>query len=159
MNIGQQRVHRSTITESADDIWRRLAPEWCAGYGQCISPSNGWSWNNSAWSHWTWDERTPYGSHQAPASSGHRSTPPTNSNRRAPYHRNADHYTSRSDGTTVRNLRRGTTADALEALRSSGVAALVDALIDDRYSRTGSSSILSLLKTWVLLPRRGLSRL
>ena len=52
-----------------------------------------------------------------------------------PYRRSTDRYTNRSDGATVRNLRRGTTADALDSLSASGVTALVEALINDKPAR------------------------
>ena len=48
----------------------------------------------------------------------------------------------------MRHVRRGATADALAALGAMGATALVDALLEDRYSKSATSSNLSLLKTW-----------
>ena len=56
----------------------------------------------------------------------------------------------RSDAPAVRNLVRGTTADALNALRALGMEALANALNADRYATSSADSNRSHLKTWSL---------
>ena len=60
---------------------------------------------------------------------------PIRGTRSRPHQSAADHPFAqpRLDEPLVRHLRRGTTTDALAALEAKGVAALVDALIQDRY--------------------------
>jgi hypothetical protein len=55
---------------------------------------------------------------------------------------------SRSDAPVVRNLRRGTVADAAAAVASIGMTVLVAALVADRVAPSGIGSSASLLKTW-----------
>ena len=48
----------------------------------------------------------------------------------------------------MRYLRRGTCTEALAALEVEGVSVVVDALLQDRYTRSAAASNASLLKTW-----------
>ena len=64
------------------------------------------------------------------------------------YARVANTIVTRSDAPLVRNLRRGTTADVLAALRDAGVVAFVEDLLKYRYARSAVTSTASFLKTW-----------
>jgi len=64
------------------------------------------------------------------------------------YSRAAKALGNRADAPVVRNLRRGTIADALAALRDAGVTALVEDLLKDRYAQSAEASNASLLTTW-----------
>ena len=55
---------------------------------------------------------------------------------------------TRPDAPMIRNLRRGSVTEALEALQGQGLDALVAELLQDRSARTAASSNRSLLKTW-----------
>ena len=57
---------------------------------------------------------------------------------------------TRSDAPVVRNLRRGSVTEALEALRGQGLETLVTELLQDRNARSSVASNRSLLKTWSL---------
>ena len=67
--------------------------------------------------------------------------------RGGPYSRAAARIVTRSDAPVVRNLRRGTTADALAALRDAGITALIEDLLQERYARSAATLSASLLKT------------
>ena len=134
-NLGLQRVQHSSASESTASIWARLAPTWASTNWAAHSTTWDWGWERGSWSRWSWhDHHHNYDSHS------HRRT----NNGHSRY----DPYNHRHDTTTVRHLRRGTTADALAALQASGVTALVESLVADRYSATGAASIKSLVRTW-----------
>ena len=48
----------------------------------------------------------------------------------------------------VRNVRRGSVADALRAFRELGAEALVEELLADRIAKSGVGPAASLLNTW-----------
>ena len=60
----------------------------------------------------------------------------------------ADQTIARKDEPLVRQLRRGTTADALAALDEKGSTALVDVLLKDRYVKGIAEANTSLVRTW-----------
>ena len=54
----------------------------------------------------------------------------------------------RTDAPVVRHVRRGTTAAAVAALATFGSIALVEALLQDRYAKSASSTTATLAPTW-----------
>ena len=56
----------------------------------------------------------------------------------------------RADAPCVRNLVRGTTADALAALKSLGIEQIIADLENDRYAASSANSNKSHVKTWSL---------
>ena len=128
-------VQHSSVFESTEERWRRLRPDWYA------SASGEWydGWARADAAHGV----------QVPVTG----TDPRRDYRTRPYStatstRAADHTLARHDASVVRHLRRGTCTDALAALEAEGVSAVVDALLQDRYSRSAAASNASLLKTW-----------
>jgi hypothetical protein len=54
----------------------------------------------------------------------------------------------RSDAPVVRNVRRGSYLDAVNALESGGAERVLVSLLDDRHARSSVASKASLLNTW-----------
>ena len=114
------RIQHSSVTESTDARWRRLRPDLY--------------WEPEAEAVATHIPKVARGTRARPSHSAADSHPPF--------------AQRRLDEPVVRNLRRGTTADALIALEAKGVTALVDVLYQDRYSASATASNASLLRTW-----------
>ena len=74
------------------------------------------------------------------------------------YSRAAKALGNRADAPVARNLRRGTIADALAALRDAGVTALVEDLLKDRYAQSAEASNASLLTIWAQAHAEALRR-
>ena len=55
---------------------------------------------------------------------------------------------NRSDAPVIRNVRRGSAAEAISAFRSEGEPALVDELIRDRNASSSQAPAAALLSTW-----------
>ena len=68
--------------------------------------------------------------------------------RPTPYSRTAADIVRRPDMPVVRNVRRGSAAEALQAFRELGAEALVEELLADRIAKSGVASAASLLNTW-----------
>ena len=60
----------------------------------------------------------------------------------------SDYVRLRHDTPVVRNLRRGSSADASYALRDLGAEVIVGDLIQDRHARSTVAAQASWLKTW-----------
>ena len=61
----------------------------------------------------------------------------------------ASHLVTRPDAPpVVRHTRRGTTAAAVSALAAFGSIALVEALLENRYAKSASSTMATLAATW-----------
>ena len=115
------RGQHSSVTESTDARWRRLRPDLY------------------------WEPEVEAVATPVPkASRGTRARPPQSA--ADPVH--PPFAQRRLDEPVIRFTRRGTTTDALAALKVQGVTALVDVLYEGRYSKSATASNLSLLKTW-----------
>ena len=139
--------HPATVFESTAQKWSRLSP-W-AQQRRWSEPNMSWSqWEHSwseryrpftqrRWSDDTWSTDTNDHRHTAAASSwSDTSVTPT--------------VRPRADAPRVRNLVRGTTADALAARKSLGIEQIIDDLDSDRYAASSASSNKSHVKTWSL---------
>ena len=115
----------------------------------------GW-WQDTACSSWkpTLKRRsggvsgsTQYETNLAPCTSvRHQSG--SGATRTGPYADAAPQIITRGDAPIVRNVRRGTTTDALAALAAQCTLALVEALLQVRYARPASTTSALLIATW-----------
>ena len=116
--------HIFDVQETAAARWRRLCPTWAPPAAANIIPDNSPTVKDK--------ETLPRGS-KRPA------TATTSS---------ASHFVTRHDAPVVRHTRRGTTAAAVSALAAFGSIALVEALLEDRYAKSASSTMATLAATW-----------
>ena len=58
------------------------------------------------------------------------------------------HAPNRYDAPVIRNVRRGSAAEAISSFHSEGEPALVDELIRDRNANSGQAPAAALLSTW-----------
>ena len=64
------------------------------------------------------------------------------------YTNKTPHTANRSDAPVIRNVRRGSAAEAISSFRSEGEPALVDELIRDRNANSSQAPSAALLSTW-----------
>ena len=148
----------ATVFVSAADKWRRLSPwasdQWDVRTSAPRRTYQEYEARASWWSSSSWSYR--YRPYTSGSWSSWHSPPPDDSQ---PDHEYSWHDAKqatatrqpslrpRSDVPAVRNLVRGTTADALNALRALGMEALINALNTDRYAASSADSNRSHLKT------------
>ena len=118
--------HYTSVRESAASRWKRLAPSWCQ------------------------DESTPADiTATSPAASTiQQPTRGSRSKAQASAAGASSYALQRPDEKIVRHVRRGTAIEAMAALETKGVKALVAALVKDRYSAGATLSNASLVRTW-----------
>ena len=138
----------ATVFESTSTKWARLSPwaqQSCWSAPDTSWSSWGWNWS-SRYRHYTrqsWPDEAWTDNH---VSEHHRSAVPTSWAEDRP----STAARPRADAPCVRNLFRGTTNDALAALRSLGIDQIIESLDNDRYAASSASSHRSHVRTWSL---------
>ena len=138
--------HPATVFESTDQKWSRLSPwaqwpylneqhtswhQWGQSWSERYKPFIRQQWSNDAWTADPADDHHPWAA---------ASTWPDN--------RVSLPARPRADAPCVRNLVRGTTADALAALKLLGVEQIIADLENGRYAASSANSHKSHVKTW-----------
>ena len=139
-------VQHSNATENMEQKLKRLRPDLHAG----LPANNDWQWQHNDW-HW---QSTWHGGHHV-GSSGPGTTTPHQAGQSGGMQRSVSGQRvgtsggtqARKDEPSVRRLTRGTTADALRALRSSGANLLIEDLVNDRYAKGTAEANRSLVRT------------
>ena len=131
--------HIFNAVESTADRWRRLCPDWAppASLGISVAASD----NSARGAVSQRGSKRP-----APVTSSRASAPSTSTSATSTSY--VTPPSGRADAPVVRHVRRGTMAEAVAALANFGSVALVESLLQDRYARSASSTVKTLVTTW-----------